>query len=156
MKQTRHITNALLVGLTVFSTATVGCSATPPEAEPEHVGVVQSAVEGHCEEVCGFCKSCDTPCTMPNWIGPEPATCGNAIGWCGPDPNFHETGRTLRGRFQKEWPLYCEIWEVYTIHERNSCGDTRDRCDDLFTGDRSWGTNDCCEDHGCFGQQFGC
>ena len=154
MKQKQLMENAFLVSLALCSTAVIGCGELSLPSEP--VATVQSAIEAPCEEVCGWCKPCDTPCSMPNWGDPEPPTCGNAIGWCGPDPNFYETGRTRRGRFQKEWPFYCEIWEVYTIHERNSCGDTRDRCDDLFTGDRSWGFNDCCVDHGCSGQQFGC
>jgi hypothetical protein len=83
-------------------------------------------------------------------------TCGQWGVCC--SPNWVETSRTFRGRFQKEWPLYCEIWEVYDIHQTDANGCKADRviCDDLFTGDRSWGTNDCCEDHGCWGQQYGC
>ena len=115
-----------------------------------------SAQAPPCEQVCQWGVSCNTQCSVVNPVPGWNPTCGDAGYPCGCAPNWHETGRTIRGRFQREWPFYCEIWEVYTIHEADGCGNTRNRCDDLFTGDRSWGFNDCCVDHGCWGQQFGC
>jgi hypothetical protein len=119
-----------------------------------------------CSAVCSTQVLCSTDCEVcARGADNQDGSCTNGTRWttCSAAgfpcttcfPNWQDTGRTLRGVFEKNWVFYCEQFGVYDVFQTdlNHCQANRMVCDEVLVG-RGYGVGvSCCAGGMCWGKQ---